>query len=1078
MGAHSGRANKAIARRSPTLSAMAHGVQRAQLPETSPAGQVQRMIRRQQAVGNARLGRMGEAPLRVQPKLMVAPANDRYEQEADRTADRVMRMPDKPCCPACARGAACAEHSKTEEVGFPLRRQPSQGEEQLHWQADDTADLQRQPAEDEQTLQRQVEDAETLQRQHNNEETLQRQPTEDEPTIARQPEDETALATKAIHRMPAGNAAGMEVPPELEPKVRRLQQGGEPLPKDVRAKFEPKFGADFSNVRIHRDAAAAETASALKAKAYTSGEHISFAAGQYAPGTSAGDRLMAHELTHVGQHSDRMRARLSRAPKIHRRNTEAAGSSNVKAEEEKEADRAAAAIRNAFEGIGTDDQTLWRELNKPPKQLRRVFELYNRKYNTHTGKGLIEDLKDEQSGRDLEFSFSLLRRSGLLQDKQAPRFQGLDLTNQFIWAEPALQIAVPGTKITYSVRHKHGTYSSPQSYYSYQWYVMNDPATSRARGAPARFQGPSSGTWKNAEWDFPGTHEVLCRVQFHPAGGTSERPIFLRYKQKVVPIKERADEAFKEAFEGPASRPALQAGVYLALLEIQLEKARKDKSKRSAERVRKLERAVTNAREKLKLPGGKTAAEDLERILPVRGILVPTVRPEPVRLNLYLRPMSGHQWEFALIDVTDPSPEGARVYKGTSQAPGGALPAQHAKKGAQIARLSIEKAWDEFIEENEHPQGQLTVEFPAKVETLFGVTPRRRSQHNDGESRYDAVAKWFSRVGLVAGLGAIALTVLPVPGSRVVAGLILISAGAGVAATGLRIADRLEHGNFTWGRETAFDLLDLAGSLPVGAGASLRLSGYTIGRFGSAILITEGIDTGTDVASGLILSALHWRRIEEIRNSNLPESEKKAKIAGILKEASAKGGMLLLGMVGAAGGGRKKTGGSKALSKADPEVKLGSTTLGVASKLPKVQKVNFLENAKTTVSLGLRQVDLDKIAQDFLRTLPKKARKRFMRNDTAAIGLVQDSDGHQHLVYTIAGNRTSPSIRETAESLGLTRWVAEPRAGKRGPAGAPADAEQLLIEAQLVNREFELLGASATRKYCLDCEFATTDLTW
>ena len=65
--------------------------------------------------------------------------------------------------------------------------------------------------------------------------------------------------------------------------------------------MEPQFGHDFSSVRIHADAAAAESATAVNALAYTVGRDIVFAADRYAPATAAGRRLLAHELTHVVQ---------------------------------------------------------------------------------------------------------------------------------------------------------------------------------------------------------------------------------------------------------------------------------------------------------------------------------------------------------------------------------------------------------------------------------------------------------------------------------------------------------------------------------------------------------------------------------------------------------------------------------------------------------------------------------------------------------------------------------------------------------------------------------------------------------
>ena len=83
--------------------------------------------------------------------------------------------------------------------------------------------------------------------------------------------------------------------------MRRATSGGEALPQMVRAFFEPRFGEDLSHVRIHRDADAVASARALGAKAYALGSHIAFGSGRFAPGTEAGDRLIAHEIAHVLQ---------------------------------------------------------------------------------------------------------------------------------------------------------------------------------------------------------------------------------------------------------------------------------------------------------------------------------------------------------------------------------------------------------------------------------------------------------------------------------------------------------------------------------------------------------------------------------------------------------------------------------------------------------------------------------------------------------------------------------------------------------------------------------------------------------
>jgi len=74
-----------------------------------------------------------------------------------------------------------------------------------------------------------------------------------------------------------------------------------PLPEAERAHFEGAFGRDFSQVRLHTDASAGATAQALGANAVTSGEDIAFAPGRYAPGSTQGRTLLAHELAHVAQ---------------------------------------------------------------------------------------------------------------------------------------------------------------------------------------------------------------------------------------------------------------------------------------------------------------------------------------------------------------------------------------------------------------------------------------------------------------------------------------------------------------------------------------------------------------------------------------------------------------------------------------------------------------------------------------------------------------------------------------------------------------------------------------------------------
>jgi hypothetical protein len=91
-----------------------------------------------------------------------------------------------------------------------------------------------------------------------------------------------------------------EVPPIVSEVLR---SPGQPLDAVTRAFFEPRFGHDFSQVRVHSDARASQSARAVNALAYTVNRDIVFGNGQYSPATGASRNLIAHELAHVVQQS-------------------------------------------------------------------------------------------------------------------------------------------------------------------------------------------------------------------------------------------------------------------------------------------------------------------------------------------------------------------------------------------------------------------------------------------------------------------------------------------------------------------------------------------------------------------------------------------------------------------------------------------------------------------------------------------------------------------------------------------------------------------------------------------------------
>lgn len=190
---------------------------------------------------------------RVQAKLVVGPVNDPYEQEADRVADQVMRMPDSEV----AIQRACTDCEEEEQV-----QRQADGEE-----------------EEEQSIQGKRE----------------------------------------------GSAAGGPVTTKHAAQIASIKTGGEPLRPSSRNFFEQRFGHDFGSVRIHSDDRAAQSAKSIHAQAYTTGQHIVFGAGHYSPDTNTGQRLLAHELTHVIQQSGGERIQRQEEPQSEQQNDSGSG---------------------------------------------------------------------------------------------------------------------------------------------------------------------------------------------------------------------------------------------------------------------------------------------------------------------------------------------------------------------------------------------------------------------------------------------------------------------------------------------------------------------------------------------------------------------------------------------------------------------------------------------------------------------------------------------------------------------------------------------------------------------------------
>lgn len=187
----------------------------------------------------------------LQPKLIIGAPDDKYEQEADRIADQVMRI-------------SSAAGTVPPPVGS---NGPGSG-----------------------VIQRRCVSCDT---QYSQAEQQQRPP--DVGNLC----PKCRVRAKARSKSKTGGAG--TVTADFARGVQALRGGGRPLPETTRTFLESRFGHDFSQVRIHADARAASLARDINAKAFTTGHDVVFGAGAYRPHSRAGRHLLAHELTHTLQ---------------------------------------------------------------------------------------------------------------------------------------------------------------------------------------------------------------------------------------------------------------------------------------------------------------------------------------------------------------------------------------------------------------------------------------------------------------------------------------------------------------------------------------------------------------------------------------------------------------------------------------------------------------------------------------------------------------------------------------------------------------------------------------------------------
>lgn len=229
----------------------------------------------QHALGNQAVQRLIDAH-GVQPKLTVGAPNDAYEQEADRVANQVMGMTTPT----------------TESAGGAHGIQRM--EENVH-RAGKEDDKKKEPTKKESPKK------EAGGKEAGGKEGAKDKKKEDDKAKRKPIMDDEKKEEEPVQREAADEGLVPEVSPALEASLNAQSGGGQPLPDSLQSFFEPRIGADLSDVRLHTDQQAAEAAAALEAQAFTRDRDVFFGAGLYEPQSSRGLWLLAHELTHTVQ---------------------------------------------------------------------------------------------------------------------------------------------------------------------------------------------------------------------------------------------------------------------------------------------------------------------------------------------------------------------------------------------------------------------------------------------------------------------------------------------------------------------------------------------------------------------------------------------------------------------------------------------------------------------------------------------------------------------------------------------------------------------------------------------------------
>jgi hypothetical protein len=274
-------------------------------PDAAPStaqGPTDDMIRLQRLVGNHAVQRM-----LIQTKMTVGAADDPYEREADAVADKVMAQRDT----TIQRESEQEEEESIQAKRIDIVQRESEEEEDESIQAKRIDIVQRESEQEEEEsiqakrvdiVQRESEQEEEESIQAKRIDIVQRAPVSVNDDEALEAEaDQMGAQAMRKNDQQVDMSGSFDVEQDVESQISAKSGSGQTIPDVNRQMFESSMGHDFSGVNIHADSESDSLNKQVGARAFTTGSDIFFRQGEYNPGSSDGQRLLAHELTHVVQ---------------------------------------------------------------------------------------------------------------------------------------------------------------------------------------------------------------------------------------------------------------------------------------------------------------------------------------------------------------------------------------------------------------------------------------------------------------------------------------------------------------------------------------------------------------------------------------------------------------------------------------------------------------------------------------------------------------------------------------------------------------------------------------------------------